>query len=67
MRTLLKCLSVGTGYTPSQQELNDLRGVVTNLVGELTSQAESHRLLMEKCKELEESNKLLTQSNQQLS
>ena len=67
MRTLLKCLSVGTSSTPSQQELNDLRGVVTNLGGELSSQAESYRLVMEKCKQLEESNKFLTQSNQQLS
>ena len=67
MRTLLKCLLAGTGYTSSQQELNDLRGVVTNLGGELTSQTESYRLLMEKCKQLEKLNKLLTQSNQQLS
>ena len=50
MRTSLKYLSAGTDYTPSQQELNDLRGVVTNLGGELTLQAESYRLLMEKCK-----------------
>ena len=67
MRTSLKSLSADTGSTPSQQELNDLRGVVTNLGGELSSQAESYRLVMEKCKQLEESNKLLTQSNQQLS
>ena len=51
----------------SQQELNDLRGVVTNLGVKLTSQAESYRLLMKKCKQLEESNKMLTQSNQELS
>jgi len=63
MRTSLKCLSAGTGYTPSQQELNDLRGVVTNLGGELTSQAESYWLLMEKYKQLEQS----TPSNRQLS
>ena len=63
----LKCLSAGTSSTPSQQELNDLRGVVTNLGDELTSQAECYRLLMEKCKQLDESNKMLTQSNQQLS
>ena len=67
MHTSLKCLLVGTGFTQSQQELNDLRGVVTNLGGELTSQAETYRLVMEKCKQLEESNRLLTQSNQQLS
>lgn len=57
----------GSGSTPSQQELNELRGVVTNLGGELSSQAGSYRLVMEKCKQLEESNRLLTQSNQQLS
>jgi len=67
MRTSLKCLSAGTSSTPLQQELNDLRDVVTNLGGELTLQAESYRLLIEKCKQLEESNKLLSQSNQQLS
>jgi len=67
MHTSLKCLSAGIGYTSSQQELNDLRGVVTNLGGKLTSQAESYRLLMEKCKQLEESNKMLIRSNQQLS
>ena len=67
MHTSFTCLSVDIGYTPSQQKLNDLRGVVTNLGGELTSRAESYRLLMEKCKQLEELNKLLTQSNQQLS
>ena len=60
MRASLKCLSAGTGSTPSQQELNNLRGIVNNFGGELTSQAESYRLLMEKCKQLEESNKLLT-------
>jgi len=60
-------MSAGTGYTQSQQELNDLRVVVINLGGELTSQAKSYLLLMEKCKQLEESNKLLTQSIQQLS
>ena len=67
MRTSLKCLSAGTGSTLSRQELNDLKGVVTNLGGELSSQAESYWLLMEKCKQLKESNKLLTQINQQLS
>ena len=67
MHTSLKCLSTGTGSTPSHQELNDLRSVVTNLGGELSLQAESYRLVMKKCKQLEESNKLLTQSNQQLS
>ena len=41
MHTLHKWLSAGTGYTPSQQELNDLRSVVANLGGELTSRAES--------------------------
>ena len=51
----------------SEQEFNDLRGVVTNLGSELTSQTESYRLVMEKCKQLEESNQLLSQSNQQLS
>ena len=56
-------LSAGTGSMPSQQEMNDLRGVVTNLGVELTSQAESYRLLMEKRKQLEESNQLLNQSN----
>ena len=66
MRTSLKCLSASTGYMLSQQELNDLRDVVTNLGGELTSQVESYRLVMEKCKQLEESYRLLTQSNQQL-
>jgi len=50
MRTSLKCLSVGIGSTPSQRELNHLRGIVTNLTGELTSHAESYRLLIEKCK-----------------
>jgi len=59
-------LSVETGYMPSQQELNDLKGVGTNLGGELTSQAESYWLFMEKYKQLEESNKILTQNNQQL-
>jgi len=67
MHTLLKCLSAGTDYTSSQQVFNDLRGAVTNLWGELPSQAESWQLLMEKCKQLEELNKLLTQSNQKLS
>ena len=67
MRTSLKCLSAGTGSTPLQQELNELRSVVTNLGGELTSQAKSYRLLMEKYKQLKESNKSFTQSNQQLS
>jgi len=60
MHTLHKWLSPGVGYTPLQQELNDLRGVVTNLGDELTSQAESCQLLMEKCKQLEESNKMST-------
>jgi len=67
MRTSLKYLSADTGYTPSQQKLNNLGSVVTNLEGELTLQAESYHLLMKKCKQLKESNKLLIQSNQQLS
>jgi len=51
MCTSLKCLSVDTDYMSSQRELNDLRGVVINLGGELTSQAESYLLFMEKCKQ----------------
>ena len=41
MHTSHKWLSAAIGYMPSQQESNNLRGVITNLGGELTSQAES--------------------------
>ena len=44
--------------------------MVTNLEGELTSQAEMHWMLMEKCKQLEESNQIMSQQmmsmNQQI-
>jgi len=59
MPTSHKRLSVGTGYMPSQQECNDLRGVVANLRGKLTLQDESCRLLAERCKKLKEFNKML--------
>jgi len=36
------------GYVPSQDKLNDLRGAVTNLHSELTSQVEYYYMLMEK-------------------
>ena len=60
-------LLVGTGYMSSQEELDDLRGVVTNLWGELTLQAKHYRILTEKYKQLKESNKMLSQSNKELS
>jgi len=65
--TLHIWLLAGIYYMSSQQELNHIRRIVTNLGGELTSQAESYQLLMEKCKQLEKSNQLLTQINHQLS
>ena len=60
---LLSCI----GFVSSQQELNDLMGVVTNLGDEVTLQAKNYRMLMGKYKQLEESTKMLSQSNKELS
>ena len=56
MYTSYRWFSVGIGYVSSQQQLNDLRGMVTNLGSEITSQYEMNRMLMEKYKRLEEFN-----------
>ena len=51
----------------SQDELNDLRSaVVTNLGVELALQAKNYCMLMEKCKQLEESNQMLTLTDKEL-
>jgi len=45
--------------------LNDIRDVVTNLEGELTSQPKNYQMLMEKHKQLEKSNEMLSRSKKE--
>ena len=42
------------------------KATITNLGGELSSQAKNYRMLIEKCKQLEESNQMLTQGKKEL-